>query len=177
MTESAPTIEVVCEEFARRKKKRQLSSCPQLWDLLDQVKDPEIPALSLWDLGVLQDIVADKQGIKVVITPTYSGCPAMVQMEQDIRQLLTSAGYQSLQIETRLSPPWNTEMISDRGRRQLFDYGIAPPLSRSSREGRVICPQCGSKNTQQLSQFGSTACKALYKCDECLEPFDYFKCL
>lgn len=140
---------------------------------MDKVKDPEIPVLSLWDLGVLQDVVKERAQVNVVITPTYSGCPAMIEMQRAIKEALSKAGYPSVTIETQLSPAWSTEMLSEQGRQQLFDYGIAPP----SVEKIIICPQCGSKNTQQLSQFGSTACKALYKCNDCLEPFDYFKCL
>jgi ring-1,2-phenylacetyl-CoA epoxidase subunit PaaD len=166
-------IPILPELFNRRQKKRQSSACPELWALLDQVVDPEIPVISLWDLGVLQDIIKEDQQINVVITPTYSGCPAMFEMERDIVQTLSAAGYPSVAVETQLSPAWSTEMISAEGRQQLFDYGIAPP----SVEKIIICPQCSSKNTQLLSQFGSTACKALYKCNDCLEPFDYFKCL
>ena len=159
--------------FSRRKKRREASNCPEIWALLDSVVDPEIPVLSLWDLGVLQDIVQDDTGITVVITPTYSGCPAMIEMQGAINEALSKAGYPSVTVKTQLSPAWSTEMLSEEGRQQLFDYGIAPP----SAEKIITCPQCGSKNTQQLSQFGSTACKALYKCSDCLEPFDYFKCL
>lgn len=173
VTNSSEIIPALSQSFNQRKKKRDSSNLEDIWALLDQVKDPEIPVLSLWDLGVLQDILKDEKRITVVITPTYSGCPAMIEMERDIKEKLCRAGYQSVTIETRLSPAWSTEMISEQGRQQLFDYGIAPP----SVDKIIICPQCGAKDTQEISQFGSTACKALYKCNKCLEPFDYFKCL
>lgn len=169
------SIPVISEPLAERMARRKDSACPVLWDLLDQVKDPEIPVLSLWDLGVLQDIVVADQTVLVTITPTYSGCPALREMQQDIDSVLIAAGYAKVEIATQLAPAWSTEMISEKGRQQLLDYGIAPPVSRRGQP--ICCPRCASPKTQLISQFGSTACKALYCCEHCAEPFDYFKCL
>jgi len=169
------SISVISEPLAERTARRRDSAYPALWDLLDQVKDPEIPVLSLWDLGVLQDVVVVDQTVMVTITPTYSGCPALREMQQDIDSVLIAAGYAKVEIDTQLAPAWSTEMISEKGRQQLLDYGIAPPVSR--RDQPICCPRCASPKTQLISQFGSTACKALYRCEHCAEPFDYFKCL
>ena len=145
--------------------------------ILAQVTDPEIPVLSLDDLGVIRNIEVDDTEITVTITPTYSGCPAMEVMEQDIIDVLTKEGRRvglptKVTVITQLSPAWTTDWITEKGKKALFEYGIMPP----TRSGKIICPQCKSKNVELLSQFGSTACKALYRCVECLEPFDYFKC-
>ncbi len=145
--------------------------------ILAQVTDPEIPVLSLQDLGVIRDIVVDDEIITVTITPTYSGCPAMEVMEQDIIGVLKKEGRKvglptKIKVIIQLSPAWTTDWITDKGKADLLKYGIMPP----SRSGKIICPQCKSKEVELLSQFGSTACKALYRCKECLEPFDYFKC-
>ncbi len=155
-----------------------------LWTLLEEVKDPEIPVLSVIDLGVVRDIKVDNNKIEVVITPTYSGCPAMNTIESDIRELLENEGFQNIHITTVLSPAWTTDWLTEIGKQKLEKYGIAPPREKSSdKKGLmgehplVICPQCKSENTELVSQFGSTACKAHYKCKDCLEPFDYFKCL
>lgn len=174
---NAATIPLVSELLQERLQRRQQSTCPELWDLLEQIKDPEIPVISLWDLGILQDVVESQEdGVRVTITPTYSGCPAMREIEQDIYKLLSAAGYQRISVESRLAPAWSTDMMSIEGRQQLRDYGIAPPVSATSRQA-VQCPQCGSTHTRKISEFGSTACKALYQCQECREPFDYFKCI
>ena len=146
-------------------------------DLLNQVTDPEIPVLSLFDLGVIRDIKVSDEEIKVTITPTYSGCPAMEMMQQDIIEVLTEEGRKvglptNIIVITQLSPAWTTDWITEKGKKALFDYGIMPP----SKKGIIICPQCNSKEVELISQFGSTACKALYRCINCLEPFDYFKC-
>lgn len=167
------TIPLVHEDYLRRLEQRDAAAEPRLWDLLDAVKDPEIPALSIWDLGVLQDVRHEGDRVAVVITPTYSGCPAMKEIEQDIRAELAVAGYHQVDVELSLSPAWTTDWMSPEGRRRLRDYGIAAP----ERERDPTCPQCGSDQTERISEFGSTACKALYKCRECLEPFDYFKCI
>ncbi len=145
--------------------------------MLAQVTDPEIPVLSLGDLGVIRNIEVDDEQVIVTITPTYSGCPAMEVMEQDIIDILTKEGRKvglptKIKVETQLSPAWTTDWITDKGKADLLKYGIMPP----SRSGKIICPQCKSKDVELLSQFGSTACKALYRCTKCLEPFDYFKC-
>jgi ring-1,2-phenylacetyl-CoA epoxidase subunit PaaD len=159
----------------------------RIWQLLEQVCDPEIPVISLLDLGVVRDVRASEQGWQVVITPTYSGCPAMSQMADDIVSTLAAAGV-AVQVSTQLAPAWSTDWISAEGRRKLRDYGIAPPGSRTVSSSRTLrflppapaaqdvpCPRCGSGLTQETSHFGSTACKALYRCLDCREPFDYFK--
>lgn len=163
------------QEYFDRLRHRQSSSSPELWAILDEVKDPEIPVLSIWDLGVLQDVVADEGRITVVITPTYSGCPAMREIETEVRTALSAAGYSDVNVRSRLTPAWTTDWMSPEGKAALRRYGIAPPdpVSRQA----PVCPQCGSASTTLVSEFGSTACKALYKCDDCLEPFDYFKCI
>ena len=140
--------------------------------LLTTVTDPEIPVLSLYDLGVIRDVKADNLSIEVTITPTYSGCPAMEVMEQDIITVLSKEFDKEIKVTTQLSPAWTTDWITARGKKALFEYGIMPP----TKKGKIICPQCQSKHVEIISQFGSTACKALYRCTDCLEPFDYFKC-
>ena len=139
-----------------------------IWDVLAAVPDPEIPAISVVDLGIVRAV----EDGKVVITPTYSGCPATEVIEQSIRAALDSAGYGDVAIETRLAPPWTTDWISEAGKAKLAAYGIAPPdLARAA-----TCPRCGSTDTEEVSRFGSTPCKAQWRCKSCLEPFDRFKC-
>ena len=139
-----------------------------IWDVLKSVPDPEIPAVSVVDLGIVRDVTDDR----VIITPTYTGCPATLVIEQSIRAALDDAGYRDVAIETVISPPWSTDWISDDGRRKLEAYGIAPPsLAATAR-----CPRCGSSETVEVSRFGSTPCKAQWRCTACLEPFDRFKC-
>lgn len=136
--------------------------------VLAGVPDPEIPAVSVMDLGIVRDVEDER----VVITPTYSGCPATVAIEQSIREALDANGYRDVVIETRLFPPWSTDMISEEGKAKLKQYGIAPP----DPSNKVECPQCGSFDTKEISRFGSTPCKAQWQCNACLEPFDRFKC-
>lgn len=143
-----------------------------LWDVLAQVPDPEIPAVSLVDLGIVRE--ADLEARRVVLTPTYTGCPATFAIESDVRGALDAAGYRDVRIETVLSPPWTTDWISAEGRDKLRAYGIAPPRMAGSKA--VACPQCGSTGTVEISRFGSTPCKALWRCEACAEPFDLFKC-
>ena len=139
-----------------------------IWAVLKDVPDPEIPAVSVVDLGIVRDV----EDGKVVITPTYSGCPATEVIERSIREALDAAGYRQIGIETRMAPPWTTDWISDAGKAKLAEYGIAPPdLARAA-----TCPQCGSTDTEEVSRFGSTPCKAQWRCRQCLEPFDRFKC-
>ena len=139
-----------------------------IWAVLRNVPDPEIPAVSVIDLGIVRTVDDEK----VVITPTYSGCPATLFIEQSIREALDAAGYRNVAIETVLSPPWTTDWISDEGKAKLRAYGIAPPdLAKAA-----TCPQCGSTDTEEVSRFGSTPCKAQWRCKSCLEPFDRFKC-
>jgi ring-1,2-phenylacetyl-CoA epoxidase subunit PaaD len=136
--------------------------------VLETVMDPEIPVVSVMDLGIVRDIAADK----VTITPTYSGCPATDVIERTVREALDENGYRDVAIETVLTPPWTTDWISEQGKERLREYGIAPPeLTKSA-----TCPQCGSTDTEEVSRFGSTPCKAQWRCKDCLEPFDRFKC-
>jgi ring-1,2-phenylacetyl-CoA epoxidase subunit PaaD len=146
-----------------------------------QVVDPEIPVLSIVDLGVLRGVEVEGGTVRVTITPTYSGCPAMRMIELSLEATLRDAGIEKFHIETVLSPAWTTDWLSEEGRRKLRAFGIAPPAGTASRRAlfgadAVACPRCSSRDTQRLSEFGSTACKALYRCRECREPFDYFKC-
>lgn len=151
------------------------------WDAAASVVDPEIPVLTIEDLGVLRDVVLDGDDVEVAITPTYSGCPAMNMIALEIEIALERAGFRRPKVRTVLSPAWTTDWMSEEGREKLRAYGIAPPQAASSRralfsEQDVACPQCGSGETELLSEFGSTSCKALWRCKACREPFDYFKC-
>jgi ring-1,2-phenylacetyl-CoA epoxidase subunit PaaD len=151
------------------------------WDVAAAVVDPEIPVLTIADLGVLRDVAVNDGCVEVRITPTYSGCPAMNMIALEIELALEREGFRHSKIRTVLSPAWTTDWMSEAGRRKLREYGIAPPLPSSSRRAlfgiqQVACPQCGSQNTEVLSEFGSTSCKALWRCKSCREPFDYFKC-
>ena len=150
--------------------------------VLEQVADPEIPVLTIADLGILRDVRWDDGRIQAVITPTYSGCPAMQTIEQDIRTILRENGYAEVEVKTQISPPWTTDWLSAAGREKLLQYGIVPPAGSTAKQSlraaaSLECPRCRSTNTEKISEFGSTPCKALYKCNDCLEPFDYFKCL
>lgn len=136
--------------------------------VLEHVPDPEIPVVSVVDLGIVRDVRPDR----VTITPTYTGCPATQVIERDIRDALDAAGFRDVAIETTLSPPWTTDWISDAGKAKLHAYGIAPPSFAPT----ATCPQCGSTQTEEVSRFGSTPCKAQWRCRACLEPFDRFKC-
>ena len=139
-----------------------------VWDVLAQVPDPEIPVVSVVDLGIVRAV---EEG-RVVITPTYTGCPATLAIEQSIREALDAAGYRDVRIDTVIAPPWSTDWISAEGREKLRRYGIAPP----DPSGEVHCPQCNSTEVEEVSRFGSTPCKSQYRCKSCLEPFDRFKC-
>lgn len=149
------------------------------------VLDPELPVVTIEDLGILRDVTEDDQGrVHVQITPTYSGCPAMETIRTDLEQTLTAAGYQSVDVEFVLSPAWTTDWMSEEGRAKLAAYGVAPPAARAATDGgpvpltlSVRCPQCGSLDTRESSRFGSTACKSLWVCQSCREPFDHFKTL
>lgn len=156
---------------------------PHINALLQEVTDPEIPVLSIMDMGIVRDIHIENSHIFIKITPTYSGCPAMDTIATDIKLKLEKAGYPTT-VELILSPAWTTDWITENGRQALEKYGIAAPLEESADKlalfGQtkiVVCTNCGSKNTKLVSQFGSTACKALFQCNDCFEPFDYFKCL
>jgi len=141
-----------------------------IWGVLASVPDPEIPAVSVVDLGIVRSVTPDM----VTITPTYTGCPATQVIERDIRDALDAAGYRGVRIETALAPPWTTDSITSEGREKLQAYGIAPPLVSGQRV--PACPQCGSVETAEISRFGSTPCKSLWRCLTCAEPFDLFKC-
>ncbi|GHC12416.1 phenylacetate-CoA oxygenase subunit PaaJ [Gemmobacter nanjingensis] len=159
---------------------------------LSEVPDPEIPVISLTDLGIIRDVVWQGETLVVTVTPTYSGCPATGVINLDIEKALRDRGITDLRLERQLSPPWTTDWITAEGREKLRAYGIAPPIDGTAADGRlagriarlsgtsnltIACPRCGSTQTRKVSQFGSTPCKASYVCNDCLEPFDYFKCI
>ncbi len=145
-----------------------------IYQILEAVTDPEIPVITITDLGIVRDVLITDDFVEVIITPTYSGCPAMLEIEKNIHNELKKEGIDNFKITTVLSPAWTTEWMSEKGKQKLQEYGIAPPNPTDPEN--ISCPQCGSINTQLLSEFGSTACKSLFKCNDCLEPFDYFKC-
>ncbi|MBS1548219.1 MAG: phenylacetate-CoA oxygenase subunit PaaJ [Bacteroidetes bacterium] len=159
-----------------------MPSAAEIEQLLEAVKDPEIPVISIRELGVLREVSVNNGEVEVTITPTYSGCPAMDFMRVEVEKTLKQAGIAHFSVKQVLSPAWTTDWISDSGRKKLLDFGIAPPphsadiRALKGRSPVVACPLCGSTNTELLSQFGSTACKALYRCKACKEPFDLFKC-
>jgi ring-1,2-phenylacetyl-CoA epoxidase subunit PaaD len=155
----------------------------QIWELLKQVKDPEVPVLSVIDLGIVRKVNVDKDTVSITITPTYSGCPAMDVIAMDIRLKLIEHGIRNVTISQQLSPAWTTDWLTDEGKQKLHAFGIAPPNPKQQfcteemfREEAVQCPRCNSFHTQLISQFSSTACKAMYRCLDCKEAFDYFKC-
>jgi len=154
----------------------------EIWRLLEHVYDPEVPVLSVIDLGIVRDVKLNDEAVEVFITPTYSGCPAMDVISMNIRMALLKQGFNKIKITRQLSPAWTTDWMSNEGKEKLKAYGIAPPVGKNfdkkylEEELKVECPLCHSENTKLISQFGSTSCKALYKCTDCLEPFDYFKC-
>ncbi len=152
------------------------------WRIAAAVADPEVPVLTIEDLGVLRSVVVDGENVRVDITPTYSGCPAMDTIRDDVILALTAAGYAQVDVRLVLSPAWTTDWMSDAGKQKLSQYGIAPPSGRSALSSGPIrltisvrCPRCGSLDTREVSRFGSTSCKALFECRACLEPFDHFK--
>ncbi|MFZ7091068.1 1,2-phenylacetyl-CoA epoxidase subunit PaaD [Primorskyibacter sp. 2E233] len=146
----------------------------QVWEWLDAVPDPEIPAISLVDLGIIRDVAWQDDTLNVTVTPTYSGCPATSIINLDIETALRDHGIEKIKLERQLSPAWTTDWLSEKGRAKLEAYGIAPPQPAG---GPKRCPRCGGDNLEKLSQFGSTPCKAQWRCTDCLEPFDYFKCI
>lgn len=157
---------------------------PELWNIANEIVDPEIPVLTIVDLGIVRDIVREGDGVHVKITPTYSGCPAMEMLKTDICKTFLQKGFKSVDVEFVLSPAWTTDWISDEAKEKLRKYGIAPPPHSTADKNALLgkpkevkCPQCGSAHTTMISNFGSTACKALWKCEDCREPFDYFKCI
>jgi len=155
------------------------------WQVLANVPDPEVPAVSVCDLGIVRDVIDHDDVLEIVLTPTYSGCPATEVIEQSVIEAVNDAGLGPARVTLQRAPAWTTDWISDDGKRKLREYGIAPPSGTAAvnqqrpirlipRE-RIECPRCGSKNTERLSAFGSTACKSLYRCVACREPFEYFK--
>ena len=146
----------------------------QVWKWLDAVPDPEIPVISVVDLGIIRTVNWDGDVLDVTVTPTYSGCPATRVIAMDIETALRDHGVSDVRITTKITPPWTTDWLSDKGRARLEDYGIAPPQPAG---GPTRCPHCKSQAVERVSQFGSTPCKAQWRCTDCLEPFDYFKCI
>jgi ring-1,2-phenylacetyl-CoA epoxidase subunit PaaD len=159
------------------------AGCEAIWGLLSSIQDPEIPVLSIVDLGIVRGVELDGKRVRVRITPTYSGCPATDLIHSLVLQALGDAGYRGAEVVTELSPAWTTDWLSAEGRQKLQAYGIAPPAFASTdkraltgQASALRCPRCDSPETERLSEFGSTPCKAHYRCLSCLEPFDYFKC-
>ncbi len=156
----------------------------RIWKILESIPDPEVPVLSIIDLGIVRDVKINNEEVEIIITPTYSGCPAMDMIKMNIRMVLLEHGFQNIKITSVLSPAWTTDWMSEAGKQKLKAFGIAPPTAKQQvchtelfHDGEAIqCPRCNSYNTRLISQFGSTACKALYQCNDCHEPFDYFKC-
>lgn len=146
----------------------------RVWAWLESVPDPEIPVISVVDLGVVREVTVNADKVTVTITPTYSGCPAMSVIATDIEAELKKQGVTSLELNTKIAPPWTTDWLSEKGRARLEEYGIAPPRAAGTPEH---CPLCKSGSVEKVSQFGSTPCKAQWRCLDCLEPFDYFKCI
>ncbi len=156
-----------------------------VWQILSEIPDPEIPVITIVELGVIRKLeVLSETAIRVQMTPTYSGCPAMKQMEDDVKARLIENGFTDIQLNITYNPPWTSDWLNEAAKQKLQNYGIAPPEESTSDKSfltgkikNITCPRCKSKNTNLISQFGSTACKALYQCKDCLEPFDYFKCI
>jgi ring-1,2-phenylacetyl-CoA epoxidase subunit PaaD len=156
----------------------------EIFKLISVIPDPEIPVISIQELGILREVEVRDNLVIVDITPTYSGCPAMKMIEDLIRETLYQVGIENVKVNHVFTPPWTTDWISDEAKEKLQKFGIAPPEKTTSDKGvllgktkTVVCPHCGSRNTELVSQFGATACKALYKCFDCREPFEYFKCI
>jgi len=155
-----------------------------IYSYLEEINDPEVPVLSIMDLGIVRDVKMNDEELEVIITPTYTGCPAMDMITTTIKIQLATLGFKKIKVTQALSPVWTTEWMSEEGKRKLKEYGIAPPNPKQqvcdqklfAAAEAVQCPQCNSYHTHRISEFGSTACKALYQCDDCKEPFDYFKC-
>ncbi|MBY0482231.1 MAG: phenylacetate-CoA oxygenase subunit PaaJ [Chitinophagaceae bacterium] len=168
---------------------KTVSSEKAIWHLLESVSDPEIPVLSVIDLGIIRSVLFVRENnhdssdhqLVITITPTYTGCPAMDMISKQISSKLEEAGYQNFEIKQTLKPAWTTDWMTETGKEKLRSYGIAAPVGKSFNNYdlsklKIPCPQCGSENTSMISEFGSTSCKALFKCLNCKEPFDYFKC-
>jgi len=149
----------------------------EIWQLLKTITDPEVPVLSVTDLGIVRKVIFNGEQLEIIITPTYTGCPAMDMIAINIRMVLLEHGFNDIKITSVLSPAWTTDWMTEAGKEKLKQYGIAPPDKTFLFPANgIICPQCNSSNTKLVSEFGSTPCKALYQCNDCREPFDYFKC-
>ena len=163
-----------------------MNETEEIWNLLETVHDPEVPVLTVHDLGIVRSVkpLIPLQSVEITVTPTYSGCPAMDVIRMNIRMALLQRGYKDIQIKTVLSPAWTTDWMTEKGKQKLKAYGIAPPGKRNwpndinlfGEREKVQCPLCNSYNTTMISEFGSTSCKSLYRCNDCGEPFDHFKC-
>ena len=172
------------KEHEHNIEEESLNDEKKIWTILKDIPDPEVPVLTVQDLGIIREIKLHDDEVEVIITPTYSGCPAMDMIATNIRFALLENGFKKIKITTVLSPAWTTDWMSEEGKQKLKEYGIAPPNPKQqvcnnelfAPHEVVQCPQCNSYHTHRISEFGSTACKALYQCDECREPFDYFKC-
>lgn len=155
-----------------------------IFSYLEEIKDPEIPVLSIVDLGIVRDLILKEDELEVIITPTYTGCPAMDMIAASIIMEMAARGFKNTKVTFAISPPWTTDWMTESGKQKLKEYGIAPPNPRQqvcepqlfAAAEAVQCPHCNSWHTQRVSEFGSTACKAQYRCEDCKEPFDYFKC-
>ena len=162
-------------------RQRTPRSAEAAWEIAAGVPDPEVPVLTIEDLGVLRDVAIEEGRVTVTLTPTYSGCPAMETIRDDVVLALNAAGFDRVEVRLTLSPAWTTDWMSERGRQRLREYGIAPPTGRAAVAGPILlrlavkCPRCASLDTREIARFGSTSCKALYECRTCLEPFDHFK--
>lgn len=161
-----------------------MASLEEIKKVISEIPDPEIPVITIQELGVLRDIFYQEESLKVVITPTYSGCPAMDRFQKDIIEKLELLKVKSYEIKKQFDPAWTTDWITEEAKLKLKDYGIAPPVHKTidkksllGNKQSIECPRCKTKETELVSQFGSTACKAMYRCTSCLEPFEYFKCL
>jgi ring-1,2-phenylacetyl-CoA epoxidase subunit PaaD len=160
-------------------------SVEEIWSFLNEIPDPEIPVITIVELGVVRDVVISGNSLDIIITPTYSGCPATERFIADIKEQLTAKGITNITVKLQYSPAWTSSWLTDKAKQKLKEYGIAPPVNGTEDKGvlfstgaKVVpCPRCNSTNTKLESQFGSTACKAFYTCKDCLEPFDYFKCI
>lgn len=157
---------------------------PELWAIANEVVDPEIPVLTVVDLGIVRDIRKDGDALEISITPTYSGCPAMDMIATELKRAFEQKGFQNVTVKSILSPAWTTDWISEEAKEKLRKYGIAAPAHSTADKNALLgkaktvkCPRCGSERTEMISNFGSTACKALWRCSDCKEPFDYFKCI
>lgn len=176
------TDRVYCFDASNTEEEKRVQE-EKVWHILEDVKDPEVPVLSILDLGIVRGVLLENGKIKITITPTYSGCPAMDVISMDIRLKLIEKGYRNVSVQQQLSPAWTTDWMTEEGKQKLKAFGIAPPNPKQQfcnsemfREEAVQCPHCNSYHTELISQFSSTACKAMYRCLDCKEAFDYFKC-